>query len=606
MNSVEEGISDTQRLEYIQALESCGDLGTALSTWESAKTQVKWNVAAESLTDFCTTGIQLYAAVGRPQKAQTIAFDAIERGADPKILVHVISGWTRSGAEGSSSKAWAIYLRLRSMLGDAMQPDLYETISDSLLEGTHSEMALAVFKDMISQIRGTGENTLHSYNEALGAVDLGAHPNDVENAINQVSLTMLLTLPKQYQNKYFFASWIKKLLGQQKTDSASRIVDLMYERGIKPDAIHLNGIIGAWLRDKSSKARERAENLALEMIQARINHVSSRSQNTSLRVFGNVFRKIMPLDEARNIWQKPLRLDRPVPAANAETFSLLFDYNEQRHRWEEFSRLTSILMGPAQLRPNNFIVNKWLAAELRARSFNRFWTLYNGLRNEITPNVETFGLAWQAIAAQQITTGGKSTISHRQLFGDMMDQMQNVKPRQLRAAKEDFDSTFYGQIVRSFSYKLDLPGTICALKGMHGVFGATPDDVSIRLITGQVARLLPRTDPAHGPTGGRRRANAKLSGDHTTLKSIADIVSTLEMKHKIELVESERATPEQVEDPDSTISSKIRLDSMVDFLAIMMQRMRKSNDNPTKTLRDVAKVMHVDVGAIEIESVSSL
>lgn len=601
MTSVGEEMQDTQRLEYIQALEACGDSITALSTWEEAKSQVKWDASADFLTDFYGTGLQLYASVNRPQKAQTVAFGAIERGADPKILEHVITGWARSSTEGSSTKAWAIYLRLCSLLGDEMQPELYEKISDSLLDGTHTQMALAVFKDMISRVRGSGKNTLHSYNEALGTVDVEADPDDVEKAINQVSLTMLLTLPRQYQNKFFFASWIKKLLGQQKTDAASRVVDLMYERGIKPDAIHLNGIIGAWLRDQSPKAREKAEKLALEMVQARVNQASQQSQNTALRTFGNVFRKVMPLDEAQNTWLKPLRLERPVPAANAETFSLLFDYNEQRHRWQEFSRLTNIMTGPAQLRPNSFIVNKWLAAELRARSYNRFWTLYNGLKFEVVPNIETYGLAWQAVASQQTVTGGKSTMSHRQLFGEMMERMQKIRPRQLRAAKEDFGFEFYGQIVRSFSFQLDLPGTICALKGMYDTFDATPNDPSIRLITGQVARLLPRTDPARSPMSGRRRASAKLSADQTTLKSIADIVSTLEMKHRIDLVESEKATAEEVEDMDSTVSKKIRLESMIDFLVIMMQRMKKSTDNPAKTLRDVGKVMHVDVEGINLE-----
>lgn len=605
MASVGEEMQDTQRLEFIQALKACGDSVTALSTWEDAKAQLKWSVAPEFLTDFYATGVQLYASVGRPQKAQTTAFSAIEEGADPKILVHVISGWAATNTEASSTKAWAIYLRLRSMLGDSMQPELYESISDSLLEGKHSQMALAVFKDMISRVGGSGKNTLHSYTQALGAVHADADPDDVEKAINQVSLTMLLTIPKQYQNKFFFASWIKKLLGQQKIDSASQVADLMYERNIKPDAIHLNGIIGAWLRDKSPKAREKAENLALEMVQARINHVSQLSQNTALRTFGNVFRKVMPLDEGKNTWLKPLRLDRPIPAANVETFSLLFDYNGQRHRWQEFSRLTQVMIGLAQLRPNNFIINKWLAAELRARSFSRFWTLFNGLRFEVSPDVEMFGLAWQAIAAQQTGNGGKGTFSHRQLFGEMMNHVQTMRPRRLRAAKEDFGAEFYGQIVRSFSHQLDLPGTICALKGMHDIFDATPDDNSIRLITGQVARLLPRADQTRPSMGGRRRASTKLSADQTTLKSIADIVSTLETKHKIDLVESKQATADEVEDLESTVSRKIRLDSMIEFLVIMMQRMKKSTDNPAKTLRDVAKVMHVDVESIDTESILS-
>lgn len=605
MDAAGEEMGDEERLEYIQALDVCGDSVTALSTWEDARTRVRWNASSEFLTEFYAVGVQLYASVGRPQKAQTVAFNAIDKGADPKILVHVISGWAASKSESSSTKAWVIYLRMRSMLGENMPSELYEAVSDSLLEKQHSQMALAVFKDMISRVGGSSKNTLQSYSQALGAIEMEADPEEVEKAINQVSLTMLLTLPKQYHNKFFFASWIKKLIGQQRIDSASQVVDLMYERNIKPDAIHLNGIIGAWLRDQSPKAREKAEILALEMIQARVNQVSQQSQNVALRTFGNIFRKVMPLDEDRNTWIKPLRQERPIPAANAETFSLLFDYNEQRHRWQEFSRLTQVMIGPARLRPNNFIVNKWLTAELRARSFSRFWTLFNGLRHEVLPDVETFGLAWQVIATQQTVTGGKSALSHRQLFGDMMQWTQNLKSRQLRAAREDFDMGFCAQIVRSFCYQLDLPGTICAIQGMHAAFGVTPDDVSIQLITGQVARLLPRTDPTYRAAGGRRRASAKLSGDQTTLKAIADMVANLETKHKLDLVESEQASAEEVEDPESAVAKKIRLDVMIEFLTIMMQKTKGTTDNPAKTLRDVAGVMCVDVKHIDVDAISS-
>lgn len=599
------GMTDNQCLEYVQALDACGDSITALTTWEEARGQLQRNLTASFLADFYATGIRLYASVGRPQKAENVAIGAIKEGVDPKIFEHVIAAWVMTKTPSSSTKAWAAYLRMRSMLGEDMRPEMYETISDLLLDNQRSEMALAVFKDMISRVKGSGVNTLRSYTQALGNIDINADPEKVEEAINQVSLTMLLTLPKQYQNKFFFASWIKKLLGQQRTDSASQVVDLMYERNIRPDAIHLNGIIGAWLRDKSPRARERAEKLALEMIQARINQVSQWSQNLSLQELGNVFRKTMPVKESQNPWKNPIHLERPVPAANIETFSLLFDYNEERHKWQEFSRLTEIMMGPAQLRPNSFIINKWLAAELQARSFDRFWALFNGFRHRITPDIETYGLAWQAVTSQQTTSSGKSSFSHRQLFADMMEWTRQLDGRQLRLAQEGFETGFYTQVVRSFSYQLDLPGTICALQGMYDAFGATPNDVSVRLITGQGARLLPRTGPESRMSGGRRRASAKFAPDQTTLKGIADIASTLEMKHKIDLVETQQATAEEVEDVDSAVSHKIRLDVMIEFLMIIMQKTRKSTDNPTKTLRDVSKVMHVGIERINLDSIMS-
>jgi len=557
------------------------------------------NMSAEWITNFYSTGIQLYSSINRPSKAQNIAFGALDKGADPKILMHVVLSWAQAQ---SPAKAWSVYLKMRTLLGAEMPAELYEQVSDALLDNNHNEMALAVFKDMVARVRGSGENTLESYHKALNNTDLAGAPEDVEKAIHQVSLTMLLALPKQYQNKYFFASWIKKLLGQQRTEAASMVVDLMYERGIKPDPTHLNGIIGAWLRDQSPHSREKAEKLAWEMIQARINQVKERTHNTSNKSFENVFRKVMPQIESNNVHLPPIYLTRPTPAANTETFSLLFDHAEQRHRWSDFQRLTSIMIGPAALKPNNFVTNKWLAAELHNRSYNRFWALFNGLEHQITPNLETYALAWRAVVAQQGIYSGKSPTTFRQLFSSMMIWQTNLRSQARRAAREDFEDDFYTEVIRSFCYGLDLPGTICAMQGMYTAFKATPNDTVVQLITGQVARMLHRPDGKRPIAGGRRRANARLAVDQTVLKDIADIVDTLEAKHKIDLVEGGRAEPQDLEDPESQMAKKMRLDVMTEFLALMMQRTKKEVDNPAKTLRDVAKIMCVDVGHVDMEA----
>ena len=136
---------------------------------------------------------------------------------------------------------------------------------------------------------------------------------------------------------------------------------------------------------------------------------------------------------------------------------------------------------------------------------------------------------------------------------------------------------------------------------MRDGFRATPDDVSVRLITGQVARLLPRTNPDKRTTGGRRRPHVPPQTDQTTLKSIADIIDTLEAKHKIDLVESGSAEPAKLEDPTSTESEKLRLDLMTEFLVMTMHKVKKEGDNPEQILWDVAKVMHVES---EIDQVS--
>jgi len=611
MRSVEAPMDDQQCLEYIRALHLCDDTIGALSIWEEMKAQLASTLSSDFLSGFYSTGVQLYVSVGRPQKAQRVAFTAIEKGAEPTLLVHVISGWAHAKTADSANKAWAVYLRMRSLLKEDMTPELYEKVSDAMLDTKQSDMALAVFKDMIARIRGVGQNTLDSYEKALRGVRLDGDPEEVERAVNQVSLTMLLALPKPYQNKFFFASWVKKLLGQQRIEAASMVVDLMYERNVKPDAIHLNGIIGAWLRDKSAKSRDKAEKLAHEMIQAKVNQVADSAKNNSLRQLGNVFRKVMPVEEGNNFLMAPTRLERPVPAANVETFSLMFDYYEDRHKWKEFESLTSIMVGPAQLKPNSFIMNKWLSAELQAKSLSRFWTLYNSLRSEISPSIETFRLVWEAVSVSnrngvhQQPESGQHTSSHRRVFASLTDWSGGLKPRQLEDCRSYLKAGFSTEIIRSLCLKLDLPGTICALQGLYSRWGVTPDDVSVRLMTGLVARLLPRIDSTRPAVGGRRRMNSQLQTDQTMLKKLADIVSTIEANMKIDLVERGEADAGELEDAESAAAKKLRLDVMTEFLVAMMHKIKKHQGQPGKEVKDVADIMHVDVSQVVVDGHAS-
>lgn len=218
-----------QRLEMIRALHASNDTASALKMWEDTHS-IDQNISPNEQTSYAQLGVELYAAVGRPEKAQRVALNAVTNGASPEILVTAIQGWAQSKDSRASVKIWVLYLKLRDLLGDSMEPQLYEKISDNLLGQNSSQMALTVFKDMIARIQGDGMNTLSAYRDAMGAIPLNADSEHVEEAINQTSLNILLALPQKYRNKFFFASWIKKLIGQGHVESAAMVVDLMYER----------------------------------------------------------------------------------------------------------------------------------------------------------------------------------------------------------------------------------------------------------------------------------------------------------------------------------------------------------------------------------------
>lgn len=580
-------VAPEQIVGYLEALCACGENAKGIELFEHEMSDAESFL--EYRTRFLAVGIRLYAAAGRPDKAQALAYNEVKMGADAMILKDVITAWI---SEGQPLKAWVVYLRMRAILGDRMGQDDYSTISDQFLDANHTDLARTVFKDMVSRARGTQRETLRSYQQVLHNIGLDQYePADtVEQAINQTSLAAMTLLPKNYNNKYFFASWIKKLLGQGRTRAASMVVDLMYERNIRPDAMHLNGLIGAWFRQNDPESQRQAEALARDMIRARIEQVNRLSSRNSVQDFRNVFRQVMPLRERNNRWLDPVRLTRPIPAANVETFSVLIRYYAHRGLQHEVEALIQVLTEVAQLRPNSFIINRVLESALQAHEMDKFWTVFTTSKARTVLDLESYMLAFNAIL-HQISMESVLPLNTRQLFADFMSWYQRLDVGRRGQAQRDFGMEFYAVIVRVLCFKHDLAGLICAMRGLHHVFQAYPDERCMQLIAGSVVRQLPRRAQPQHPLG-RRRLGPRLTVDQTLMREVGDVIDTLEAKHKLRLAE-EGVDPDELEGADGEAIGRVRLAVMVDFMTTMLEKMKWDTDNPRKAVRDVAAVMGV-------------
>lgn len=599
-----EALDSYQQLDYIRALITNRQTADAIAMWESAHESLSTNTPLNHLTEFYEVGVSLYGTVGRPQRAWNIAKKALRKGVKPDILAGVIETWVQSRSAESAAKAMTVYLQLRSLLADNIDVELYNRISNALIDAKERSLALGVFKDTIMHTLGRDQESLSRYRQALGSLQSEADPELFEDRVNQASLHLLLTLPQEFNNKYFFASWIKRLLGEDRTEAAALVVELMYERNIKPDAIHLNGILGAWFRDGSKSATHRALSMAQAMVDARIGQYQDVVQNNPPRspLDRNKFRKISS-GLGYHSRSQSVSTARPVPAANLETFSILFNYYEEKQMWTELDRLRGTMSGPAGMsRPNTFIFNRWLAAELRLRAYNRFWQLYDfGCEGLDLRNVETFQLAWQARTTQLVTRASPFSAgdnkSHKRVFADLMDWSSGTNSKKRRIAKDDFtDSSFYLDIIRSFTQQLDLPAVICAMQGLYQKFGTLPDFAVVRQITLQVARIIAKVASGTPGIGRRRRLNTMAKAGPSTLQGVADIIETLEAEKKIELAETGMADPEELEDIESETYKKLRLDVMIDLLRQTIEKTRAESD--TQSIDDkiavAARHMHVE------------
>ncbi|EHY53940.1 hypothetical protein HRR83_004584 [Exophiala dermatitidis] len=592
-------LEDKEWLQYIDALRASGDIAAAAEMWETQRPRLgtKEDLAGQ----FWVTGIQIYVELGRPQKAQNLAFECYDHTTlvDPAVLVMVIASWAKSQNPAAAQRAWLCYLELRRRLESSEDDETTLSVlgrtSSVILEAGRTELALAVFKDMFMLRAKSPSDSWKIFQEIAKSTSTSTQSSQTpsEDLVNRIGLSTLAALPRSFQNKFFFAAWIKWLLGAGKVDDAASVVELMYERRVKPDARHLNGLIAAWLREGSPRARQKAESTAWMMIQARIELVQKRRSET----------EPVQTEEPTATTVKP-EITKPTPsfllrggtpAATVETFSILLQHYTRRSDFTNADHLTDVMTTSAEIKPNSFIMNHWLYASLRSGQIPEVWRKYCTLRDSIPPDLETFAALWDTAK-----THYGSPAAHNQkfpdartLFAEMQEWFLSLEPKQRRAAKADFSPEFYEQIIRAFCLSYDLHGTLCALYGLRDSFDILPHEDVVRLVIMQVARTLAadltgisaRNPPGSSSLGsavvpraarGRNRRVSKTAQYQTAVKTLTEIVVAM-MDKKMQ--EETDTKPEAYHDLESPAAQRLRLDVLTSFLCMVIEKKASLDSN---------------------------
>ena len=222
------GLQEGQRITYIEALFLEGDKDKAISEWEGEVRKI--GTLDEFSEQFWGLGVRMFASVGDPQRAQNTAHILLNsrRGADARIWLPVITSWNKTGQENGFCAAWGLYVRLKDRLGSGMSMGDYDTVSMSFLTAGKKDLALAVFRDMmLAGSSSEGEDSTSFYRRSLNLVANLQSTSPDPSELNSVSLQALTVLPRRFQNKFFYGSWMKKLLGMGEVDSAVMVVELM-------------------------------------------------------------------------------------------------------------------------------------------------------------------------------------------------------------------------------------------------------------------------------------------------------------------------------------------------------------------------------------------
>jgi hypothetical protein len=478
-------LSLDRKLDYIEGTFVEGSQDQALSLWEAATED--FGDRSDLSKQFWILGVRMMCEnkdIDRAEKTANIYLE-LAGNAEARMLLPVMTGWAESGLEHGTQRAWEVYLRLRELVGRELVMADYDIVTMSFLRAGDVHRGLAVFRDMMLH------NSSQEESSDSIAIEKKVIPKILErlqasgadaSEINRTSLTTLSLLPKRFQNKYFYASWIKKLIGTGEIDYAGMVVELMYERDIKPDAIHVNGIIGGWLRSGNVASTKKAEAAAWGMIEQRIAEVQNRKKK------GSQAGRISSVSGSAAVPGLPLFLQRGIPAATIETFSILVQHYLRRSRTSQVQAVSQKL-AEARIPPNSYFINHVLQSVLRTKRPSDVWNAYleNIRKNNIQPDGSTYTVLWDALKVRIEKFHLRPVPDFpeaRELFAEMMQGLGSLKPRDRELEKDQ-----YAQIIRCFSLSRDSVGTLVALHALREGWGLFPDPNIARIIILGVARL---------------------------------------------------------------------------------------------------------------------
>ena len=553
----EKELSVEQRVTFIDILIDEGRLDEAQAHWDMQQKSNSGKIAKI----YGPQGVRLFASRGNLNKAQEIA-ELVCGDPDPntvRCLIILVEAWVRRGGENNIHNAWNAYLKLRGALGSNIEISDFDKVAMCFINAGRTDVALAVFKDMMLTGRESDCGSGELYKTSLTLLGLLQSRSASSSEVTSVSLTALTTLPRRFQNKFFYGSWIKKLIGLGEISGAVSVIELMYERGVTPDAKHVNGIIGAWLRSGQSANKAKAEQLGWAMIQQRLKTISKRQDKSSNPLIGA---------EAGTYVRIPTQVQRVVPSATIETFSLLLLHYERRSNHDAVRALKHYL-GLAGISPNSYFMNHLLYAELRHGQHQSAWQTYQRMRLSVKPDLETFACLWDCEKAHLDKLSIHATDDFpgpRKIFRDLVEWYVGLGKRNQASVCQDFSDELYNQIIRCMCLAKDLEGTLVALYGLQNLFRFLPNEETLRMIPMQVARIgLER------PQMTSRRRRARLSELTGSKARIADVskVFDLVVEQRIEALNRDGI---KLEECSVERQNEEQVHILAEFLQVVMRR----------------------------------
>ncbi|CZR50526.1 uncharacterized protein PAC_00399 [Phialocephala subalpina] len=521
MQTLRVDMSPDQRLLYIEAVFVDADQASAIQAWESMASS-----KMERDNAYWDLGTRMFCRHGLIDRAIDCAENVLKKTNDPsdfRLLLPIIGAVLKSDDEYSVQRAWALYIRLRFNFGNKINMEDYDSLISMFMDANRKEQALAVFKDMMltNDVRRPDRDSISRYTISVGKNAVLSSLRILPAELDWQEFKTVDKLPSNLDNPIFFASWMKKLIGDGELDSAEKVYNLMQERGIRPSSISINGLIGAWYRSKKEKYHKKADALAWQMIEERKLVVAMRDVKFDRRTLEGPVRVVMTTDMPNT---KPVTL---VPYATIETFSILL---QQYRKRQKFTLIPSLFeaLNKARIKPNVGFMNQMLSTDMKAETPAFAWKTYRSLTDLkkskgsiVQPDFETYLILWECMARAHDPLKPKAARravklpSPRVIFGEMMQH--------LKWQKGPLPNDLYQTIIMCFCLNKDQAGTAVALEALKHVFGNYPTENTARSIVLQLARVGFTNEHGFAP----RRLNVRSSVSQGRIHSVTAALNYL-------------------------------------------------------------------------------
>jgi pentatricopeptide repeat protein len=432
-------LRESQQLLAIEAMFIEGWRDEAIEAWK--KGVVTLTTTPDLFKSYHELGVRMLSLHGDTDRAQRAAETLLKSAGPPniRILIPVIRALALK--EEKSEEAWDTYQNMRQMLGDTIKIEDYDEVIAAFLATNRVEYALQAFVDMM-------------FSSAL----------DVRGKTK---------LPMAVSNQFFVGKWLKRLIGAGDLDGAYKVIVFLQGKGITASPIQVNGLIGAWLRSETAEGIEKAEDLAWNMIRARLNFVHLRHRQRSMEVPVKFYDPCGP---------KPRRsaADGEPPfhcasKATAETFSLLAENYCSRNLHKSLEELWGAFQY-SEIKTTSFLMNQVLRSYTQSGEPNKALNLYRKMTQEqnVSPDAHSFIALFNTLSVNLLGTRSQATMEQdtalaRLHFREMIDR------------KWAFDSPdAYHLLPRTILFSMlkakDYPGMIIAVRAMNLLFDYTPPE----------------------------------------------------------------------------------------------------------------------------------